>query len=152
MRFCDVAFFRRRREAETKMLILIAEDEPISAMSIISELEHAGHQTLGPAATLEDALALARSGHPKLALIDIDLVHKGDGIELAKELRGLHIAAVFVSAQVRTAYDNRALALGFIGKPYNPSELPQSIDVISAIMEGKALPPPPLPRTLQLFN
>lgn len=134
------------------MLILIVEDEPISALSIIVELEHAGHQTLGPAATLEDALELALTGHPKLALVDIDLVHKGDGIELAKRLRELHIAAVFVSAQGHTAYDNRALAMGFIGKPFNPSDLPRSIDVISAILDGKPPPPPPLPRTLQLFN
>jgi DNA-binding response OmpR family regulator len=134
------------------MLILIVEDEPISALSIMAELEHAGHQTLGPASTLEDALELALTCHPQLALVDIDLVHKGDGIVLAKRLRELHIAAVFVSAQVHTAYDNRALALGFIGKPYNPSELPRSIDVISAILDGRTPPPPPLPRTLQLFN
>jgi DNA-binding response OmpR family regulator len=134
------------------MLILIVEDEPICALSTIAELEHAGHQTLGPAATLEEGLALARSGHPKLALVDIDLVHKGDGVELAKQLREMHIAAVFISAQSHTAYDNRALALGFIGKPYNPADLPHSIDVIEAIMDGKHPPPPPLSRSLQLFN
>lgn len=134
------------------MLILIVEDEPISALSIVSELEHAGHVTLGPAATFEEGLELARTGHPRLALVDIDLVHKGDGIELAKRLRELHIAAVFVSAQGHTAYDNRALALGFIGKPFNPSDLPRNIDVISAILDGKTPPPLLLPTTLQLFN
>ena len=148
----DVAFFRRRREAQTKMLILIVEDEPISALSIMAELEHAGHEILGPASTLEEGLELALKHQPRLALVDIDLVHKGDGIELAKQLRELHIAAVFVSAQGHTAYDNRTLALGFIGKPFNPSDLPRSIDVISAILDGKQPPPPVLPRTLQLFN
>ncbi len=134
------------------MLILVVEDEPICALSTIAELEHAGHQTLGPAASLEEGLELARSGHPQLALVDIDLVHKGDGVELAKKLQELHIAAVFVSAQSRTAYDNRTLALGFIGKPYNPAELPHSIEVIAAIMDGKNPPPPSLSRSLQLFN
>lgn len=134
------------------MLILIVEDEPICALSTIAELEHAGHQTLGPAATLEEGLELARSGHPNLALVDIDLVHKGDGVVLAKQLREMHIAAVFVSAQSGTAYDNRTLALGFIGKPYNPADLPHSIDVIEAVMNGKRPPPPPLSRSLQLFN
>lgn len=133
------------------MLILVVEDEPICALSTIIELEQAGHQTLGPAASLEEGLELARSGHPTLALVDIDLVHKGDGVELARQLRELHIAAVFVSAQMRTAYDNRALALGYIGKPYNPSELPRTIEVIAAILDGKS-PPPPTPRALQLFN
>lgn len=132
------------------MLILIVEDEPICALSTIAELEHAGHQTLGPAATLEEGLELARSGHPTLALVDIDLVHQGDGLELAKQLREMHIAAVFVSAQSRAAYDNCALALGFIGKPYNPADLPSSIEVISAILEGRDLPRSP--QMLQLFH
>jgi CheY-like chemotaxis protein len=134
------------------MLILIVEDEPISALSTMSELEHAGHQTVGPASSLEEALELAHSAHPQLALVDIDLVNKGDGIRLAKVLRELDIAAVFVSAQSGTAYDNRALALGFIGKPYNPADLPRSIDYITAVMDGRTPPPPPLPRTLRIFN
>jgi len=131
------------------MLILVVEDEPICALSTIAELEHAGHETLGPAATLEEGLELARNRHPTLALVDIDLAHEGDGIELAKQLRDMHIPAVFVSAQSRTAYDNRSLALGFIGKPYNPADLPHSIDVIEAIMEGKSPPPS---RTFQMFH
>lgn len=136
----------------TKMLILIVEDEPICALSTVAELEHAGHKTLGPAATLEEGLELARSGHPTLALIDIDLMHAGDGVELAKRLRELHIAAVFVSAQHSSAFQNQDLALGFIGKPYNPADLPPSIEVISAILEGKSWPAASLPRSLQLFH
>lgn len=134
------------------MLILVVEDEPICALSTIAELEHAGHQTLGPATTLEQGLELARSGHPTLALVDIDLAHKGDGVKLAEQLREMHIASVFVSAQSRLAYDNRNLALGFIGKPYNPADLPSSIAIIAAVLDGKTPPPPPLTRALQLFN
>ncbi len=133
------------------MLILVVEDEPICALSTITELEHAGHQTLGPAATLEEGLELARTGHPTLALVDIDLAHKGDGLELAKRLQEMHIASVFVSAQSRDALDNCTLALGFIGKPFNPADLPPTIEVISAILAGKQ-PPASLPRTLQLFH
>lgn len=133
------------------MLILVVEDEPICALSTIAELEHAGHQTLGPARTLEEGLELARTGHPTLALVDIDLVHKGDGVELAKHLREMHIASVFVSAQSRDALENCSLALGFIGKPYNPADLAPSIEAISAIIQGKE-PPRPAPQTLQLFH
>lgn len=133
------------------MLILIVEDEPICALSTIAELEHAGHKTLGPARTLEEGLELARTGHPTLALVDIDLAHKGDGLELARHLQEMHIAAVFVSAQSRDALDNCSLALGFIGKPYNPADLAPSIEAISAILEGRDPSPPP-PQTLRLFH
>ena len=134
------------------MLILVVEDEPICALSTVAELEHAGHKTLGPAATLEEGLELARSGHPKLALIDIDLMHAGDGVELAKRLRELQVPAVFVSAQHPSAFENRNLALGLIGKPYNPADLPPSIEVISAILEGRPAPAGLAPRALQLFH
>lgn len=134
------------------MLILVVEDEPICALSTVAELEHAGHETLGPAATLEEGLELARNGHPALALIDIDLMREGDGVELAKRLRELHVAAVFVSAQHPSAFEDRDLVLGLIGKPYNPADLPSSIDVIAAILEGKSFPASSLPRALQLFH
>lgn len=134
------------------MLILIVEDEPICALSTVSELEQAGHQTLGPATTLEEGLELARTGHPALALIDIDLMRAGDGVELAKGLRDLHVAAVFVSAQHPSAYENSDLALGLIGKPYNPADLPSSIEIIAAVMAGKSVPAASLPRALQLFH
>lgn len=132
------------------MLILVVEDEPICALSTVAELEHAGHTTLGPVATLKEGLELARTEHPKLALIDIDLMKRGEGVELARQLRALDIPAVFVSGQSCTALDHRDLVLGFIGKPYNPADLPPSIEVISAILEGRE--PPPIPRTLQLFH
>ncbi|MBM0107733.1 response regulator [Steroidobacter sp. S1-65] len=134
------------------MLILIVEDEPICALSTVAELEHAGHKTLGPASTLEEGLELARTGHPSLALIDIDLMHAGDGVELARRLRELHVPTVFVSAQHPAAFQNSELALGLIGKPYNPADLPPSIEVISAILEGKRPPAASLPRALQLFH
>jgi CheY-like chemotaxis protein len=148
---CDVGLLRRHCESRLKMLILVVEDEPICALSTIAELEHAGHQTLGPAKTIEEGLELARTGHPALALVDIDLAHKGDGLELAKRLREMHIASVFVSAQSRDALENCSLALGFIGKPYNPADLGPSIEAISAIMEGRQ-PARPAPQTLQLFH
>lgn len=134
------------------MLILVVEDEPICALSTVAELEHAGHETLGPAATLEEGLELARSGHPTLALIDIDLMHAGDGVELAKRLRDLDVAAVFVSAQHPSAFENQDLALGLIGKPYNPADLPPSIEIISAILEGRPAPAASIPQALQLFH
>jgi len=134
-----------------KMLILVAEDEPICALSTITELEHAGHETLGPARTLEEALTLARAGHPTLALVDIDLGRRGDGLELAKCLQEMDIVSVFVSAQSCEALENCSLALGFIGKPYNPADLPLSIEAICAILEGRE-PPARMPRTLQLFH
>ena len=41
------------------MILLVAEDEALIALVLGLELRGAGHQVLGPAATPEEALALA---------------------------------------------------------------------------------------------
>lgn len=132
------------------MLVMVVENELVSALSVAEELKHAGHDVLGPAAAPDQALELARREHPQLALVDIDLASKGDGLELARQLTEMGIATLFVSAQYVPALQHRHLALGFIGKPYNPADIPPSVAVIAALLEGHPLPAPP--RSLQLFG
>lgn len=139
------------RSVREIMLILLVEDEPISAWSTTCELEQAGHLVIGPAATSDDALRLAHKFHPDLALVDIDLQQGGEGVELARELRDMDIASVFVSAQSGVAVENSELALGLIGKPYNPADMPRSVEVIDAVMHGVE-PPTPSPSSLHLFD
>jgi len=133
------------------MLILVVEDEPFSALSAAWELEHAGHEVLGPAASLDQALRLAAKHVPELALIDIDLQHTGEGLALARRLQASDIPTLFVSAEQTVASRHSDLALGYIGKPYNPADLAGSVDVIDALLHGRA-PPDSTPRSLQLFR
>lgn len=132
------------------MLILIIEDEPICALSVAYVLEEAGHGVIGPASRQEEALSLARRFRPELALVDIDLEHPGEGIELARRFREMDIQSVFVSAQHGVAAQNSELALGLIGKPFDPADVPRTVEVVAALMRGA--PPPPSPRSLQLFG
>jgi DNA-binding response OmpR family regulator len=133
------------------MLILVVEDEMLSALSMRWALEDAGHRVLGPAASYEEALQLAGRDRPQLALVDIDLQHPGDGVELARAFRDLHIPSLFVSAQSALASRHRELAVGCIGKPYDLADLPRSVDVVLSLLHG-AGPPAALPRSLQLFE
>lgn len=55
------------------MRILVAEDEPLIAYCLASELERAGHTVIGPAHFSAEALACSRALAPQLALVDIDL-------------------------------------------------------------------------------
>jgi DNA-binding response OmpR family regulator len=136
----------------TPMLIMVVEDEPISALSAMWELQRAGHEVIGPASCQEDALRLAREWQPELALVDIDLRHVGEGVDLARDLRDLHVAAVFVSAQSSVAQENRDLALGLISKPYTLSELVVSVGVIDSVLHGDVPQPPAIPDALRLFD
>ncbi|HEX7116570.1 MAG TPA: response regulator [Steroidobacter sp.] len=131
------------------MLILIVEDDPICALSVAYALEEAGYAVIGPASKQSEALSLAQRFRPELALVDIDLENPGDGVELARRFREMDVQSVFVSAQLAVATQNSELALGLIGKPFDPEDVPRSVDVVAALMRGA--PPPPSPRSLQLF-
>jgi DNA-binding response OmpR family regulator len=133
------------------MLILVVEDEPIAALSAMWELERAGHDVIGPARTQKEALELVRERHPELALVDIDLSEAGEGVELAKDLRELSVASLFVSAQAQLAEHHRDIALGFLAKPYSSTELIRSVNVVEAVLKGEATPPS-APNALRLFQ
>ena len=102
--------------------ILLVEDDYFVAIDLEDGLRDAGMQVLGPVPTAEEALALARSGHPVLAVMDIRLAGEKDGIEAALELyRELGIRCIFASAHVEPPYRQRAAAaspLGWVQKPY----------------------------------
>ena len=133
------------------MLILVVEDEPISALSAMWELQRVGHEVIGPASTSEDALRLARQWRPELALVDIDLREAGEGVGVARFLRELHVAAVFVSARANVAHENCDLALGVLSKPYTITDLVGSVGIIDAVLHG-GIAPHAIPAALRLFH
>ena len=103
--------------------ILIVEDEVLIAIDLQDILEDAGHVVIGVARSMLEALSIATASKPfDLAILDIDIVGVGDGIETAERLRSEHgMEALFVSG--RSEEKERALSLnwkpiGFIGKPY----------------------------------
>ena len=55
--------------------ILIAEDDTILGFDMKDLLRDAGAEVLGPAATLADSLALARSASLTCAVLDVNLRH-----------------------------------------------------------------------------
>ena len=116
--------------------ILVVEDDYFVALDLEDGLRDAGLRVLGPAPTAEEAVALARSERPILAVMDIRLAGEKDGIEAALELyHELGIRCIFASAHVEPPYRQRAAAarpLGWIQKPYT----------IGAVVEAvkKALP------------
>ena len=132
------------------MLILVVEDEAIIAMVLELVLHHAGHQVLGPADSVEEALQLADETTPELALVDINLRDGGDGIALARALRDRHGApSLFLSAQLVMARANKDAALGVIGKPYDPEVVLVAIGVVDELKHGRR--PASIPYELELF-
>ncbi|THD79377.1 MAG: response regulator [Phenylobacterium sp.] len=131
------------------MRVLIVEDEPLIAASIEWELRDRGHEVLGPAASAAHAEDLARDGAPDLALVDINLVNRGDGVRLAHALRRIGVASVFVTGQVCEARENRDAALGLLAKPFPVESLDAVVRAAATLMAGgRPTAPPPC---LELF-
>ena len=92
----------------TMAKVLIVENERLIALRIESTLAKAGHQVVGIAATVADALALAAEKKPEIAIVNVSLDRGESGIEFARRsLEQLSLKIVFHSAlddpQVRTA-------------------------------------------------
>ncbi len=135
------------------MRILVVEDDAILALMEAEGLNHYGHEVIGPAHTPEQALELAATQRADLALIDINLAGRDEGIALARNLRNHHeIQSLFVSGQAAVARANRDAALGFLPKPYLLEDLDRSARFAHALATGLNPPPPIMPTALEIFQ
>jgi DNA-binding response OmpR family regulator len=133
------------------VVILVAEDEALTALALELALAAAGHRVLGPAATVEEALRLAGEDRPDLGLVDIVLSGDRDGIALARALRDRHGApSLFLSGQTLQARAARDAAWGLVRKPYDPAVVVRAVAGVGEIMLGRR--PGCLPRELELFR
>jgi two-component system, response regulator PdtaR len=133
------------------MRILIAEDEALIALELTESLEHDGHEVVGPATTMAEALALCEAGPPELALLDINLGDGSSGVTLARALLARWgVPSIFASGQPMEARRARDIALGYIEKPYQPETVLRSIKVAREIMGGGT--PKRIPAGFELFS
>jgi DNA-binding NarL/FixJ family response regulator len=107
--------------------ILVVEDEYLVAIDIETTLTEAGFEVVGIAASADEAIRLARQQKPRLAIVDIRLAGRRDGIEAAIEMaKTLGVRSIFATAhadpQVR-ARAEQAAPLGWLSKPYRMESL-----------------------------
>jgi two-component system, response regulator PdtaR len=111
------------------MLVLVVEDEVIIAYCSAAMLEGAGYEVLGPAHTSVEALKLARTKRPDIALIDIDLETPGAGIGVARQLHVLYgTTIVFTTGRFEQAELHSDIAVAALVKPFDPAELPRIVE------------------------
>lgn len=112
--------------------VLVADDEHLVAEQIASLLTSLGYEIVGPASTGEEALRLAQSEHPDLALLDIRMP-EGDGLATAHTLlRRNLIPSVILSAYSDEEYVRRAEENGvfaYLIKPVDEAQLRATLEV-----------------------
>jgi two-component system, response regulator PdtaR len=115
------------RTSKEAVRILIVEDDFLAASEIEAVLTEAGYQIAGIANRAEEAVRLAKSQLPDLAIMDIRLIGRADGVDAALEIfRETGIRCIFATAHHDARMRSRAQSaapLGWLPKPYAPHAL-----------------------------
>ncbi|MRR05435.1 MAG: PAS domain S-box protein [Deltaproteobacteria bacterium] len=118
---------------ESKVRILVVEDELIIAKGIEKRLKLLGYAVADTVASGEEAVAKALETLPDLILMDINLQGGMDGITAADQIRSqVDIPVIFLTAYADSATLARAKIsepFGYIVKPFQDITLTSSIEM-----------------------
>ncbi len=108
------------------MRVLIVEDEALTAMELERIVTDAGHSTVGPVSTVEQALAHAP--RVEAALVDLGLADGLSGAALARRLIDRYgTKVIFVTGTPREVGHGLDGAVDVIGKPFSDERILQSL-------------------------
>lgn len=116
----------------TSLRILVAEDEPLSAMALQAQLEALGHVVLGPAHNGREAVEMARANPADLAILDVRMPALS-GLEAAQEIaRFAELPVILLSGysdpeMIEQA--TRAPVFHYLVKPVSMADLGPAIAV-----------------------
>jgi CheY-like chemotaxis protein len=131
-------------EAPAGATLMIVEDEALVAIVLRDELRDAGYTVLDLTDRHAEALEVANGCKPDLALVNIRLAGRDDGIELAEHLKALGIPVLLISGQVSRARSAQTVAIGSLPKPYDAADMVLSVAYLLARLKGDdSLPKPP---------
>ena len=123
--------------------VVIAEDEAIIRLDLRETLEEEGYEVVGETGRGDQAVELARSLRPDLAILDIKMPGI-DGLEAARAITAERLCGVLIL----TAFSQRefieqardAGALAYLVKPFQKSDLVPAIELaIGRFRELQAL-------------
>ena len=107
--------------------ILLVEDDFFVALEMAHRLKAAGFEVTGIAKTAEEAVTMTEANKPDLAIMDVRLAGRRDGIEAAIDLASkFGIRSIFATAHDDDTTRRRAAAarpLGWLQNPYVPALL-----------------------------
>ncbi|HWX09961.1 MAG TPA: response regulator [Gaiellaceae bacterium] len=121
--------------SDDRLRILVAEDETIIRLDLRDLLVRAGYEVCAEARDGEEAVALARSERPDLAIMDVKMP-KLDGIDAARRiLEERPIPIVMLTAYGQEEIVSRAVEAGVFGylvKPFREQDLLPAIQAARA--------------------
>ncbi|MES2353619.1 MAG: ATP-binding protein [Pseudomonadota bacterium] len=117
----------------SKIRILVVEDEVVVSEDLQQRLVALGFDVVGTTDTAANAIGLATAMQPDVALMDIMLHGRPEGIDAAAHLRGtLDIPVVYLTAHSDSATLQKAKITdpaGYIVKPFEDTQLRVAIEL-----------------------
>ena len=126
------------QDGQTARTLMIVEDEALVAMLLRDELKDAGYKVLDLTDRHAEAVEVAKAEKPNLALVNIRLAGRDDGIELAEHLKALGIPVLLISGQVSRASSAKTVAIGSLPKPYDAADMVLAVAYLLARLQGDA--------------
>ncbi|CAN7638944.1 response regulator [Phenylobacterium sp. LjRoot225] len=116
--------------------LLIVEDDMLPAMALRDELEDAGYHVLDLTRRHQEGLDAAQASKVDLALVNIELQGRDDGIALARELQKLGVPSLFISGQTTRAKSAQSAAIASLPKPYSPADVVKAVAYLLGRLKG----------------
>ncbi len=105
------------------LCVLIAEDDFVTALSVVENVEAIGGEVLGPVAATAEGIALVRRTQPHIAFLDVQL-RDGFVTPLAAVLEQLEVPFALVTGYRGEELERAALnEAPRLSKPYHRSDL-----------------------------
>ena len=131
------------KNSKTNQTLMIVEDEALVAILLRDELQNAGYKVLDLTDRHAEALEVAKAEKPDLALVNIRLAGRDDGIELSEHLKAMGIPVLLISGQVSRASSAKTVAIGSMPKPYDAAEMVLAVAYLLARLKGNNTLPKP---------
>jgi CheY-like chemotaxis protein len=103
--------------------IMVVEDEALTGMMLAAAIEDAGHEVVGPFASLAPALQAIEHGDMSGAILDINLGRGVTSYPVARALLQAGIRFVFLTGYAREGIDPAFAAVPFFRKPLGEPHL-----------------------------
>lgn len=124
--------------------VLIVEDEALIAMDLQDILEGAGYEVLGPANSIDMALALIQQRDPELAVLDVNLA-RTNVFPLADVLSAKGTPFCFLTGHSKAVVPEAHARCPLINKPFLPDTVLAIVAALARRSEAEVLEPAQTP-------
>jgi two-component system, OmpR family, phosphate regulon response regulator PhoB len=115
-------------DGESRQIVLVADDDADVRDLVAFRLDRAGYEVMA-AADGQDALELARSRSPDIAVLDV-MMPRLDGLQVTRQMRAIdelaRVPVLLLTASVHEAAVKQGFEAGaddYMKKPFSPADL-----------------------------